>query len=296
MVERALASLEGFDGAVGIMGGEPTLHPDFAAICALLQKYFPLHRRALFTAGHGWKQYAALIRETFGREVYYNDHSGQGQNHQPVLVAIDEVLDDKTLMWELVDRCWVPERWSASITPKGGFFCEVAAAMDILFDGPGGFPVEPGWWRRTPGQCRDQMTRWCRRCSVALPLPEVSIRARDMISPGNLADLRRLGSPKAQDADGIMVFEDKITAAQIAAYRRRWLPWDYLGLDGKRSRRPLYDCLDLRNAADMSAHWRYKLMRLVRRAKALFFTAPVEPLRPVDKSTYVNHGERRKFY
>ena len=30
----------------------------------------------------------------------------------------------------------------ASITPKGGFFCEVAASLDYLFEGPGGYEIK----------------------------------------------------------------------------------------------------------------------------------------------------------
>ena len=36
------------------------------------------------------------------------------------------------------------EQWSASITPKGAFR-EVAASLDYLLDGPGGYPIEKGW-------------------------------------------------------------------------------------------------------------------------------------------------------
>ena len=55
----------------------------------------------------------------------------------------------------LRDKCWVQNEWSASITPKGAFFCEIAAALDMLFDGPGGWKIEPGWWRRTPEEFGD---------------------------------------------------------------------------------------------------------------------------------------------
>ena len=37
-VEKAIDSLEGFEGNIGMMGGEPTLHPKFDDICKIYQK------------------------------------------------------------------------------------------------------------------------------------------------------------------------------------------------------------------------------------------------------------------
>ena len=58
------------------------------------------------------------------------------------------IPDEKWI--KLRDKCWIQNLWSASITPKGAFFCEVAAAMDMTLNGPGGWPIEPGWWKRKP--------------------------------------------------------------------------------------------------------------------------------------------------
>ena len=39
-IEKAIDSLEGFEGNIGIMGGEPTLHPKFNEICEIVKKKF----------------------------------------------------------------------------------------------------------------------------------------------------------------------------------------------------------------------------------------------------------------
>ena len=45
-------------------------------------------------------------------------------------------MEDKKLMWQMIDNCWIQSQWSASITPKGGFFCEGAASLDYLYSIP----------------------------------------------------------------------------------------------------------------------------------------------------------------
>ena len=136
-VEKAVDSLEGFPGGIGIMGGEPTLHPQFYEICQLVRKKVPPEKRFLWSSGHNWKDYRSVIRRTFADRVYYNEHKDTTQKHQPMLLAIDDVVEDKAFMKELIDKCWMQERWSGSINPKGAFFCEIAAALDVLFEGPG---------------------------------------------------------------------------------------------------------------------------------------------------------------
>lgn len=178
MIEKAIDSLEGFEGGIGIMGGEPAFHPKFVEICKLLQKKVPPEKRYLWTSGYKWEEQRSIIKKTFAERIYYNDHKSAQQKHQPILVVINDVVEDKETIKDLVDKCWIQERWPASINPKGGFFCEVAAAMDLLFDGPGGYPLEKGWWNKTPQDFQDQVGRYCYQCGAALPFPPVSSKVR----------------------------------------------------------------------------------------------------------------------
>ena len=57
-------------------------------------------------------------------------------------------MENKEIADELISNCWVQEQWSASITPKGGFFCEVAGSLDHLMNGPGGVKIEKVGGRR----------------------------------------------------------------------------------------------------------------------------------------------------
>ena len=68
----------------------------------------------------------------------------------------------------------------------------------MLFGGPGGWPVEPGWWKRTPEAYTDQKERACPHCGCAIPLKRrPSTEEIDDVSPGNLEALLAIHSPKA---------------------------------------------------------------------------------------------------
>lgn len=231
-VKKAILSLEGFPGRIGIMGGEPCLHPKFREILAVLRELVPdKSRREFWTAGFKWKEYRGDILETFNQErVAFNNHTQTTGRHQPLLVAIEEVVDDPELRRLLIDNCPFQARWSASITPKGAFFCEIAAAQDWLLDGPGGYPIEPGWWKKTPAEFQDQVETYCGKCSGALPLPKFSDGRGgrdgptiDVVSPRNLERLIAAGSPKAQ-AGNVRVWTEKITKEDIDAGLKDWNP------------------------------------------------------------------------
>lgn len=208
--QNAVDSLHDYPGIVGIMGGEPTLNPHFAEMAEYLfharpegKKADPIRspirnfnefhqrhwnslqdaRRGLWSAlGKRYYENLELISDIFPYQCL-NDHKNVGL-HQALLLPRKELgIEDKT-WFALRDKCWIQNEWSASITPKGAFFCEIAAALDMLFDGPGGWPVEPGWWKRSPQEFGSQL-QWCEYCSAALAVPKIPGNLeRDILSPG----------------------------------------------------------------------------------------------------------------
>lgn len=231
-VEKGIKSLDGFPGRVGIMGGEPTLHPKFREILALTRDLVPDRRRREFwTSGWKWKEYREDILKTFDEDrISYNDHSQTTGKHQPLLVAIEDVIEDPELRKILIDNCPFQARWSASITPKGAFFCEIAASLDWLFDGPGGYPIEPGWWDKKPAQFQDQVERYCNKCSGAIPMETLTDGRGgrdgptvDVVSPGNLERLIAAGSPKAKKGN-VKIWDGKITKEEIEKKSVGWKP------------------------------------------------------------------------
>jgi len=200
--KRAVDSLDGYQGIRSIMGGEPTLHPEFERFARYLGSKFPqrenpyvypqkdfirqVHRveldnfvmiddgvERIDVVGPGmFSNMGASYKKNY--EVISDVMPFQGLNdhlnpiyHQTALITRKElgIPDDKWI--EIRDNCWLQNEWSAGITPKGCFFCEVAGVLDMLLDGPGGWPIEPGWWKRTPDQFEDQL-HWCEICGFAL--------------------------------------------------------------------------------------------------------------------------------
>ncbi|MCP4110678.1 MAG: radical SAM protein [Desulfobacteraceae bacterium] len=242
-VEKAIDSLKEFPGGVGIMGGEPTLHPQFHEICQLMRKKVPPEKRYIWTSGYKWKTYRSIIRKTFADRLYYNEHKDTTQKHQPMLLAIDDVVQDKEFMKKLIGKCWVQEQWSGSINPKGGFFCEVAAAQDILFEGTGGYPIEKGWWNKTPEQFQDQVERYCSKCGAALPLPPVFLNEnKDYISISNYRRLEELKTPKFLKSR-IHLVENTYSKSEIEEFSKNWAPWGFIGEKGRRKN--IYDIYGL---------------------------------------------------
>jgi hypothetical protein len=238
---------------VGFMGGEPVLHPLFSTFCDYAVSKIDRMKLGLwstFPSGAKYKAYREVIARTFGN-ILLNDHSRDDILHAPVLMAAEDyfrkpcpdcegrghfvfsdmpdtkrecplcngkgtVTDDLSL-FAATEHCWIQESWSASVNSKGAFFCEVAAALDDLFGGPGGWPVEPGWWKRVPKDFTSQMEWACRKCGAALPIERThnSQDPRDDVSASNLERLKAIKSKKVGRGEFILHEQAKMDPALV---------------------------------------------------------------------------------
>ena len=218
--KQAVDSLVGFPKMVGFQGGEVLLHPEFEKFCKYALSKIPREQLGLWTTlPVGYEKYREIICETFGN-IFINDHSRSDIYHHPFLVAIDEVSQDKNMMFVEIDRCYFQHEWSASINPKGAYFCEMAASLSLLFPKMNkGWDVEKDWWWKTPKDYKKQIEEFCPRCGGALKIKRrVSADTVDDISPRNLERLK--DSPKIK-ANKYVIHDLTLTGEMetLAAYK-----------------------------------------------------------------------------
>jgi hypothetical protein len=166
--KTAVDNILGTPTLIGVMGGEPLLHPRFKDICLYLQKKSSPEKLALWsTLDKRFKKYAPLIADTFGI-ILPNSHSHPQIFHAPVLVSSQEVLGNKFI--RAVDNCWLQNSWSASINTQGAYFCEIAAAIDLILKTGTAFNIRTAWWRRETRAYKAQIKALCSKCGICLNL------------------------------------------------------------------------------------------------------------------------------
>jgi len=214
----AVDSMVGYPKMTGIQGGEPLLHPYFEKMCEYLSSKINPEQLGLWTTlPKGYEHYREIIVKTF-KHIFINDHSRSDIYHHPPLVAIEEVIPDKNLMWGFIDKCWAQEWWSASINPRGAWFCEMAASLSMLFEEGEGWKIEPGWWYRIPKDFTSQMEQFCPRCGMAASLRRrASIENVDDISSNNYLKLK----DKVRNSNRFIISDCKIVKdpEPLAAYK-----------------------------------------------------------------------------
>lgn len=238
--KRAVDSLQGFEGLISTIGGEPLLHPEYDRFAeylrsvrgdytsmndgrckAIVKDYLAFAKSQrwfegamnrgkgylLFTSmpGNYYQHYEAV--EDTVTDLWLNDHTNPSF-HQPILVSRKDLGISDEEFEVLRDNCWLQNFWSASITPKGAFFCEIAGTLDLLFNGPGGKKIEPGWWDLDIMEFKDQF-HWCDICGMALSTYSRNANEEmDDASPTLLKKLEMIGSPKLKK-NRVSVFDIK---------------------------------------------------------------------------------------
>jgi hypothetical protein len=225
---KILRNLKDFPGRIGMMGGEPTLHPNFKRLVEIFIEERPdIKQRYLLTNMTNDYKYEHIYKETFV-DVNKNDHISDSIKHTPILVSSNSIMKDFNIPEEQIkqwiDNCWVQNTWSATVTPKGAFFCEVAGMLDYLFNGPGGVNIDevPDWWKLPIESYKNQIDWACSKCGCAIPLiPRISNESTDDVSEDNLKLLKEVNSPKVQKGK-YCLYNKGIDTSQIRDYKWYW--------------------------------------------------------------------------
>lgn len=166
--EIAVKSLVGYHGVVGVFGGNPALHPQFAELCEILEAYIPWEQRGLWC--NKPFDHAPLMRKIFNpaysnlnvhldKEAYEAFKRGWPEckpvgletdsRHAPVHAAMKDlqylpdpenhkhpIPNTEETRWDYIAKCDINHHWSGMIGQFRGqpraWFCEVAGAQSML--------------------------------------------------------------------------------------------------------------------------------------------------------------------
>lgn len=222
--ENILKSLKGWPTLINFFGGEPTIHPLFKEFCELALTYFPKRKLQLFTAGgYGYDKHKEVIDKTF-KNVYLNPHIKNKEMcyHQPLTIALNDVVKETRVKRYLMDNCWAAETWCGSIYSHGVYFCEMAGSLDwLLFDGKNANELKPKFWKQN-----FEIQRFlCGFCGMCIPMKREKSGGREVFSRG-LYELLKFKGLKFNNEEVV----DKIfTLDEIRESAKTWCPGNFRG-------------------------------------------------------------------
>lgn len=244
LFEVALDSLSNWPNTIGVIGGEPLLHPQFRTFNKIIRKFITTQnivlkpgafKFGLWTSGIKSLPDPRLdqdIKDTYGF-INYNPHDPDQLKkcrHQPLTIAINEVIKDEDLMWQLIDNCWVQRIWCPTITRKGAYFCEVGAAQDILLnDGINAWPITKSWWKRTPEdeEFIAQKRALCPNCGMPVPMKREKLEEKvEKFSPLLLEQFNQAGLRHIAENE-VEVFSRSFSKEEVIRNLDGWYPGNY---------------------------------------------------------------------
>jgi hypothetical protein len=169
--KKALDSLSGWNKVIGLIGGDPLLHTKFEDLTEIFKQKVPdKSKRGLWTSNFRDKE--KYCRNDYGY-INFNNHK-EDVRHTPNMCSICDIVKDKNEMMKYINDCWLADKWSPSITPKGVYRCEVQGAMDMVLNKNLGLPIEKGWFNRPLKDFENQINELCPLCSISIPLQDRS--------------------------------------------------------------------------------------------------------------------------
>ena len=176
---------------IGIIGGEPTVHPQFPALCRVVRDYWTGEGAwaGLWTCGGpAYERHLAAIDRSFSW-VAMNDKRGDSCLHQRLLVASRDAVPDPALRRRIQDACWVQRDWSPTICASGVWFCEVAASIArVLWPAMRGWALSEPWGTYGYAEYEAQRVA-CDFCGMCLPQPRDHVDSGQEVASQSWADV-----------------------------------------------------------------------------------------------------------
>jgi hypothetical protein len=147
---------------IRVLGGEPTLHPEFLSIIEELlifkKSQCPEVTIEVYSNGFGKKVNDVLARVSGGVVVYNSAKKSREQKHQPFTLAPKD-----SICYRYADfscGCWLISYCGMGLSPYGYYPCGPAASIDRVF----GFNIGKKSLPGLADPMRDQMVALCRYC------------------------------------------------------------------------------------------------------------------------------------
>lgn len=211
---------------LGIIGGEPTIHPQFRELAEIVRDKWTARGwwAGLWTVGGKWPARHPDAVAVFSW-LAVNDKASAACLHQRLLVASRDVIPDLELRRRVQDACWVQRDWAPTMTPRGVYFCEVAAAICLALDGPDGWPLDAPWGSYGPADYEEQ--RWaCERCGMCVPQPRDHVEgAVEYASQTWVGEIDGERLRRSYPLEPVSLRFD--SWEQVLAAAERWYPGEY---------------------------------------------------------------------
>ena len=149
--------------SVHLLGGEPTLHPQFLEIISILTDWFeknsPDTDLKVISNGHG--SYVQNKLKQIPKRWLYQTSFKEGSDNEyfePFNLAPIDIPK-----WQEEDfrkGCWITQDSGIGLTPLGYFHCAIAGGIERIMKIDGGFSSIPSH----PWEFLDMMDKYCRYC------------------------------------------------------------------------------------------------------------------------------------
>jgi len=192
---------------IGLFGGEPTLHPKFNEVLELCYEFKELEF-LVYTNGRAEVKDHKNIKYNISPKCHplIGEQVRSNIKHFPTLVAAIDILksEDKNFYWEKAKKdCNMWNNCGAIIYRDRAYFCEIAGAMDQLFEEQHGWEIEEGVnpFVRTDQEIKKQASHYCYRCGwcaakncsidkIHKSIPKQNLDAPYLITKTNFENLK----------------------------------------------------------------------------------------------------------